>query len=410
MARKIQSLSIQLAKMIREKNSNIKKRKLENTSTKQAINKGRKKLNKLLHKFKKDEKQKFYSSIEKTAPLARISKIIDNKNTELGVLTKNDGTITNNPEDTLHHLADELLGKEEETNHKQSIKQKTYINDKNKIQIKQFINESRLEQAIKELKKNKAAGSDNIFNEIIIASYDILKDKIIDLMRASIQYSYTPIIWRKNKSAILAKPEKELYSKSQSFRIITLSSNMLKLLEKLILWHLQDDLKIEESMNKYQYGFRKGSSTEAAILNLVDKIQEALKNDEHVLGIFLDIQGAFDNLPYHAIRKALNRTAAKGMICDWIMDKIENRHIELKSSGTTISRKIPKGCPQGGVLSPFLWNLVIDSLLKEFQKHENVQAFADDVCLLSIGKVRYGIETKAKNTMKQIIEWCKKIV
>ena len=36
-------------------------------------------------------------------------------------------------------------------------------------------------------------------------------------------------------------------------------------------------------MEKSQYGFKKGSSTEAAVLNLVDKIQEALKNEEHAM-------------------------------------------------------------------------------------------------------------------------------
>ena len=186
-----------------------------------------------------------------------------------------------------------------------------------------------------------------------------------------------------------------------------MSCNLLKIQEKLVLWHLQEDLKIEESLNKSQYGFKKGSSTEAAVLNLVNKIQEAMKNDEHALGIFLDIQGAFDNLPHFAIRKALNKTAARGMIGEWIMHMVMNRKINLRTAGKTITRNIPKGCPQGGVLSPFLWNLVLDSLLKKCHKDDNVQAFADDVSLLSIGKIKYGVINKAKNTMKMIMDWCK---
>lgn len=162
-------------------------------------------------------------------------------------------------------------------------------------------------------------------------------------------------------------------------------------------------------MNKNQYGFKKGSSTEAAVLNLTNKIQEALKNDEHAIGIFLDIQGAFDNLPHCAISKALNTTAAKGMVADWIMHMIKNRQIILKTSGKSITRKITKGCPQGGVLSPFLWNLVLDNLLQHCHKDDNVQAFADDINFLSIGKTKYGIINKAKNTMKMILDWCKKM-
>ena len=34
----------------------------------------------------------------------------------------------------------------------------------------------------------------------------------------------------------------------------------------------------------------------------------------NALGVFLDINGAFDNLPFHAIKQALEETDAKGQI------------------------------------------------------------------------------------------------
>ena len=95
-------------------------------------------------------------------------------------------------------------------------------------------------------------------------------------------------------------------------------------------------------MNENQYGFKKGSSTEAAVLNLVDKIEEAMKNEEHALGIFLDIQGAFDNIPHFAIEKALNKTAAKGMIAKWIMYMVKTRKINLTISGKKIQERYQK--------------------------------------------------------------------
>ena len=112
-----------------------------------------------------------------------------------------------------------------------------------------------MDLAIKELKKNKAAGNDELTNELIIESYQIIKDHILKLMKVCIQYGHTPKIWQQNKSKILAKPGKDNYNVAKSYRIITLSSNMLKILEKLILWHLQDYLKIEQSLKKTQYGF-----------------------------------------------------------------------------------------------------------------------------------------------------------
>ena len=104
---------------------------------------------------------------------------------------------------------------------------------------------------------------------------------------------------------------------------------------------------MENNLIKRQYGFRPGSSTDAALLNVVNKIQNHLKRGEHVIGVFIDIQGAFDNLPHKAIKTALEKTRAKGKISNWIMNMVTNRSINLSLAGETITRKLSKGCPQG---------------------------------------------------------------
>ena len=45
-----------------------------------------------------------------------------------------------------------------------------------------------------------------------------------------------------------------------------------------------------------QYGFRKNHSTDYALINLCDKIVNALSNKEHMIGIFLDLSKAFDTI------------------------------------------------------------------------------------------------------------------
>jgi retron-type reverse transcriptase len=48
---------------------------------------------------------------------------------------------------------------------------------------------------------------------------------------------------------------------------------------------------------------------------------------------------------------------------------------------------VNRGCPQGRVLSPLLWNMVVDGLLRKlYNAHYQGQGYADDVVLLQKGK------------------------
>ena len=44
---------------------------------------------------------------------------------------------------------------------------------------------------------------------------------------------------------------------------------------------------------------------------------------------------------------------------------ISNRFTTVSLKYSTKRFKITKGCPQGGVLSPVLWNLVVNNLLNK---------------------------------------------
>jgi len=54
-------------------------------------------------------------------------------------------------------------------------------------------------------------------------------------------------------------------------------------------------LFIRSPLNKNQHAYLAGKSTDTALHNLVGKIERALNNKEYALGVFLDIEGAFNN-------------------------------------------------------------------------------------------------------------------
>jgi hypothetical protein len=89
-----------------------------------------------------------------------------------------------------------------------------------------------------------------------------------------------------------------------------------------------------------------------------------LKNGNVALAVFLDIKGAFDNL--------ISTTIAQGMldhnidkdIVGWIMNYVGHRYCKIKRSNQFF--RLSTGTGQGEILSPSLWNFVMDSFLTKF--------------------------------------------
>ena len=185
---------------------------------------------------------------------------------------------------------------------------------------------------------------------------------------------------------------------------------MLKLQEKIILWHMQHDLNINHTTNKRQYGFKKGCSTEAALHKVTNLIERRIAKKGYVLGVFLDIEAAFifDNVSFKAVATAIKKTNLDAATAHWIINMVTNRYITINHKNTSKTIRIRRGCPQGGILSPFLWNLVVDDLLSLTPKDTPgyLQAFADDIVSLAEGNDLEVIWDRTRKTINTIINWC----
>ncbi|CAK1554338.1 unnamed protein product [Leptosia nina] len=74
--------------------------------------------------------------------------------------------------------------------------------------------------------------------------------------------------------------------------------------------------------------------------------------------------------------------------------------------GSEIERNCMKGCVQGSIGGPILWNLLLDPLLQGLErKGVCAQAFADDVVLVFDGHTAREIEGKANAALAYVREW-----
>ena len=172
---------------------------------------------------------------------------------------------------------------------------------------------------------------------------------------------------------------------------------------------MQNDLNISHTSSKRQYGFKKGCSTEAALHKVTNMIERRIAKKGYVLGVFLDIEAAFDNVSFKAIATAISKTKLDPATAHWIINMVANRYITINHKESTKTIRIRRGCPQGGILSPFLWNLVVDDLLSFSPKDtpSYLQAFADDIVSLAEGNDLEVIWDRTRKTINTIINWCK---
>ena len=84
---------------------------------------------------------------------------------------------------------------------------------------------------------------------------------------------------------------------------------------------------------------------------------------------------------------ALARRGADQTIVRWIRATLEGRLATAALGDVTRNVAVSRGCPQGGVLSPLLWCLVVNNLLARLNEgNVYTQGYADDICLLAVGK------------------------
>lgn len=95
---------------------------------------------------------------------------------------------------------------------------------------------------------------------------------------------------------------------------------------------------------------------------------------------FIDIQSAFDSAWPTAIVDALAKRHCPVYLAKIIKSFLENRRAKFQCHVSVYD--VEMGCPQGSVLSPFLWAILIDDALHTNFQFKNITvAFADDITL-----------------------------
>lgn len=250
--------------------------------------------------------------------------------------------------------------------------------------------ERKLTDFIEKLKLGCSAGIDGIQSEHLKFTSDtgIIKH-ISKMLTLCFRFGIVPkSSTRGLLIPVLKKPTLDP-TLPKNYRPIVISTTFSKLIEHFIL----ERSKAHE-FSDLQFGFIEGRGTTMAAALAHDVIQHCTSQDTPVFACSLDAEGAFDAIPHSVLFQKISNILPDDC---WKLLYKWYSHLAVCvrwSSKIGSDIKVNKGTRQGGLSSPFLFNIFYQDLIDELShltggiiiggKSYNVFCYADDILLTSV--------------------------
>ena len=159
----------------------------------------------------------------------------------------------------------------------------------------EFISINELDRILNNLDIKKAPGIDHINNKLMKRLKPALINFLHFFFNLCINFGIHPSNWKIAKIIMLHKAGKT-EGLAGSYRPLSLTSCLGKLLEKAVADNLSNWAEANKKFNKQQNGFRKNGSTNDNLFKLFETVKIGFCKGHPTTGIFLDVEKAFDQV------------------------------------------------------------------------------------------------------------------
>nr|KAG5690109.1 hypothetical protein BaRGS_010700 [Batillaria attramentaria] len=249
-----------------------------------------------------------------------------------------------------------------------------------------------IRKAIMTLRNGKAAGPDEIPAEAIKADTETAVNMLHSLFSKIWEKEEVPAQWK--EGIVIKLPKKGDLRDCSNYRGIMLLSVPGKVLNRILLERMRE--AVDPMLRDQQAGFRRNRSCADQIASLRIIVEQSLEWNSPLYINFIDYEKAFDSVDREALWKLLRHYGVPGKIISLIQCTYQDMSCRIAHAGQlSESFEVKTGVRQGCLLSPFLFLLVIDWIMKTTTagRKNGIQwtlwtqlddlDFADDLALLS---------------------------
>lgn len=249
--------------------------------------------------------------------------------------------------------------------------------------------ESEVEWAMNDFKRGKAAGSDGVKIEMLQAVRDMAVKSITEI--ANKIYNSGQVTEQMCKSEFITIPKVSGTIDCDKHRTISIMSQITKIILKVILRRLRG--RIRSEVSEEQCGFVEGKGTSNAIFMLRNMAERVIEKQRNLYVCFIDYEKAFDRVRHGDLLEILKSIGVDGGELRMIRNLYWAQKARVRVDGEeTEWQKISRGVRQGCVLSPDLFSLYGEIIMRNIREYEGISIggrninnirYADDTVLIA---------------------------
>ena len=151
------------------------------------------------------------------------------------------------------------------------------------------------------------------------------------------------------------------------------------------------------------------SSTELVALEVIDRSLNQLNKQKIPINFYLDLSKAFHSLCHYILLEKLACYGVQNKAKDLLESYLSNRKqfVQIEEIVSQV-KPISMGVPQGSVIGPSFFNIVINDIIKSSSKFSFI-LYADDTTLNStldtVGTNQVDIENSIIIELQNILKW-----